>query len=308
MTSVICDVVRQESENKESKMIKRILKNGLKFPVQLFRRHKAKIALSQLMLHESIMLKAVGNALHEVLTNMNSAEEQESFALIEQRRSLLLNSNKEIAIIDYGAGSPNSKRTREEMERGVQSTAFVADICKASKPAFWAKFLFKLIRQLEPSSCVELGSCVGISAAYQGVALELNGKGSLTTLEGSPEIAQKAKETIENLDLLNTSVVVGPFHETLKSVLEASKPVDLFFNDGHHDHDAVIEYFNTALPYLSDQAIVVFDDITWSSGMRKAWTEIEDDKRVAASIDLREIGIALIGDGAARKEKFRIPL
>ncbi len=289
-------------------MIKKMLKKFLKLPIQLFRRYKARSALTQLTSHKYSKLKAVGDALYESLTNTISAEEKKLITLIEQRRSFLLNSDKEIAVIDYGAGSPSSNRTKEEMEKGVQSTALVANICKASKPAFWATFLLKLIRKLEPSSCVELGSCVGISASYQATALNINGKGNLLTLEGSPEIAQIAKETLESLNIQNASIVTGPFHETLKGVLESAKPIDFFFNDGHHDHDAVIQYFNEALPYLSNEAVIVFDDISWSPSMRKAWTEIEDDERVTASIDLQSIGIALVGNNLATKEKFRIPL
>lgn len=285
-----------------------MLKKFLRLPILRFRRYKAKSALTQLTSHESPRLKAIGDALYESLTHTISTEEQELITLIEQRRSSLLSSDKEIAVIDYGAGSSSSNRTKEEMEKGVQSTALVANICKASKPTFWATFLFKLIRKLEPSSCVELGSCVGISASYQASALKINEKGNLLTLEGSPEIAKIANETIASLNLQNASVVTGSFHETLKGVLESSKPIDFFFNDGHHDHDAVLLYFNEALPNLSNEAVVVFDDISWSPGMRQAWIEIEDDERVTASIDLQTIGIALVGNNLAAKEKFRIPL
>lgn len=83
---------------------------------------------------------------------------------------------------------------------------------------------------------------------------------------------------------------------------------DFFFNDGHHDHDAVIRYFNQVIPYLSDAAVIVFDDISWSRGMRKAWTEIENDERISASIDLHTIGIALIDNAMNTKERFKIPL
>lgn len=289
-------------------MIERTLKAALRFSIRLLRKHKARSALTQLTLHEYPKLKAVGDALHESLTNILATEEQEVIAQIEQRRSFLLSSNKTIAVIDYGAGRPSSIRTKEEMGKGVQSAALVADICKASKPAFWATFLFKLIRKLEPLSCVELGACVGISASYQAAALKINGKGHLHTLEGSPEIANIANDTLKHLNLQNASVVTGPFHETLKGVLESSKPIDFFFNDGHHDHDAVIHYFNEALPNLSNEAVIVFDDISWSPGMRKAWTEIEDDERVTASIDLHTIGIALVGNNLPTKAKFRIPL
>ncbi len=285
-----------------------MLKTCLKPQVQRFRRYKARSALKQLTLHESPKLKAIGIALYESLTHSLSAEEQKMINLIEQRRSFLLSSDKEIPLIDYGAGNSNSIRTKDEMEKGVKSMALVTDICKASKPTFWAIFLFKLIRKLEPLNCVELGSCVGISASYQASALKINGKGNLITLEGSPEIAKIANETLQILNLQNTSVVTGPFHENLKGVLESSKPIDFFFNDGHHDHDAVLLYFNEALPNFSKDAVILFDDISWSPGMRKAWIEIEEDERVTASIDLQTIGIALIGNNLAAKEKFRIPL
>ena len=295
---------------KANQTIKRMLKPCVRLPLKWFRRYKTNSAIKLLISHESPKLKAIGDALHETLTNTLSAEEQALITLIEQRRSSLLSSEKEVAVIDYGAGKdPCSNRTKEEMEKGAQSTELVANICKvSSKSAFWATLLFKLIQKLEPSSCVELGTCVGISAAYQASALKINKNGHLMTLEGSPEIATIAKETIDSLKLQDATVVTGPFSETLKGVLASSRPIDFFFNDGHHDHDAVIQYFNEALPNLSNEAVIVFDDISWSPGMKKAWVEIEDDERVTASIDLGTIGIALVGNKLAAKEKIRITI
>jgi len=289
-------------------MAERILRKALRLPIRSYRRHRAKTPLTQLILHDNPRVRAVACALLESLSNTTSAQEQELICSIEERRSSLLRSAEEITVIDYGAGKPGSDRTKEEMEKGVKSTSLVGNICRGSKPAFWATILFKLIRKLQPLSCVELGACVGISGSYQAAALSINGKGRLVTLEGSPEISRIARETLKCLNLPNASVVTGRFHEILKGVLASSKPVDFFFNDGHHDHDAVIEYFTEALPFLSNEAVMVVDDISWSPGMRKAWTEIEDDTRVAVSIDLRAIGVALVCRSAAVKERFRIPL
>jgi predicted O-methyltransferase YrrM len=289
-------------------MIKIILEKFIKIPTRMFRRFMSMKALIQLTSHKHPKINAIGDALSESLTNTLSVEEQNWISLIEQRRSFLLNLNKKIEVINYGAVSSKSNKTNEEMKNGVKLKAKVAKICKASKSEFWATFLFKMIRKLEPSSCVELGSCVGISAAYIAAALNLNEKGELHSLEGSPEIAKIAKETLGNFNLQNSSVIIGPFHKTLKAVLESAKPIDFFFNDGHHDHDAVIKYFNETLSYLSDEAVIVFDDISWSQGMRKAWAEIEADERVSVSIDFQTIGIVIIGKKLATKEKFRIPL
>ena len=289
-------------------MIIRMLKELARFPIQKFRRYKARPAITKLTSHEHPIMKAVGIALSECSTNVISDDEKALISSIEKRRSVLLKSEKHISFIDYGAGNSNSNRMKEEMKVGVKSTALVSKICSASKPEFWATFLFKLIRKIKPSSCVELGTYVGISASYLASALTSNGKGNLLSLEGSPEIAKIAEETLEGLNLQNVFVVTGPFHETLKGVLKSAKPIDFFFNDGHHDHDAVIQYFHEALPYLSNEAVIVFDDISWSPGMRKAWGEIEADARVAASINLQTMGIAIITTKMAAKETVRIRL
>lgn len=280
----------------------------LRSVARTLRRWNARRAAARLSAHEVPRLNAVGQALHETLDDAMSPDESGVISRIEARRSLLLQSNETIPVTDYGAGSSDSRRTHDEMRRGVQSTASVARICMASKPAFWALFLFKLIRKLRPASCLELGSCVGVSAAYQAAALHVNGQGRLLTLEGSPAIADIARSTLAGLELSNASVVVGPFHETYRDALETARPVDFLFNDGHHDHDALLSYFSEALPYLADEAVIVFDDISWSPGMRKAWKTIERDQRVAATIDMRTMGIALVGGTRVAGGRFSIPL
>lgn len=291
-------------------MIRTTAKKILRPPVLFLRRYRAKSILKRahILSHKSKNIRSVGEAIQDLLTQDLSSEERRFITLIENRRSLLLKSNEEISVIDFGAGSGDSKRSKEEMEMGVRSTALVSDICKASKDPFQASLLFKLIRKLKPLSCVELGTCVGISAAYLSSALKMNGTGKLFTLEGAPELAQIATETLDSLSLNNASIIIGPFHDTLTEVLESSKPIDFFFNDGHHDHDALLSYFDETFPNLSNEATIVFDDIAWSEGMKRAWNKIENDDRVSATIDLSTMGIAFIGNNATKKEKIKIPI
>ncbi|MBZ4676449.1 MAG: putative S-adenosylmethionine-dependent methyltransferase [Anaerophaga sp.] len=277
-------------------------------PIQYLKRKKAREILTQLSLHEDITLKSVAIALQESLSTVLSSQEAEFISMIENRRSFLLRSDKKIHVIDYGAGSPHFKRGKREMEQGLQSTESVSEIVASSKPKFWGLLLFKLIRELKPLSCVELGTCVGISASYQAAALKINGIGQIVSLEGAPEIAEIARDTFNSLEFKNASVVIGPFHQTFKRVLEASEPVDFLFNDGHHDYYAVRKYFDEAIPYLSDGGVIVFDDISWSPGMRKAWKEIEELGEVSASIDLQSMGIVVVKKNFSTKQKFEIPL
>lgn len=249
-----------------------------------------------------LQINAVGNALKELLSNTFSENEKKAIIQIEQRRKQLLETDDLIEVVDYGAGNKNSIRDKEDQFRGVVFNKKVSEICNASKPPFWAMFLFKLVKHLKPSTCVELGTCVGISAAYQTSALELNEKGHLFTLEGATQIADVAKHTLANLKLARATVVTGPFHQTLIDVLSNNKPIDYFFNDGHHDHDAVLAYLDQSAPFLAENAVIVFDDIAWSKGMSDAWQSIQNDQRVRASVDLGVIGIAVFNTKKSANE------
>lgn len=288
--------------------MKEITKSYIRAVYWRLRAWQARDYINELISHDSEKLSAIGEALHEALNHIILEDEKRLKASIERRRCALLKSNAVISVIDYGAGSPGSSRTKEEMIAGVKTTAPVSKICRASKPRLWALLLFKLIRKLKPDSCLELGSCVGISASYIAAALGLNKKGKLLTLEGAPEIGGIAKETLEGLGLERASVIVGPFYRTYRSSLESAKPLDFLFNDGHHEHDAMLEYFHQALPYLAEESVIVFDDISWSEGTRKAWGKIENDEHVALTIDLQAMGIAVISKKRPAKRNLSIRL
>jgi len=291
-------------------MLSRVLNKVVRVSKQKLRRSTAKSNsdLARLRSSDDAKTKAIGEAIFETVSRIQPSDEVAATEKVEQRRNELLTTKREIPKVDFGAGSWRNPRSEEEVRQGVQSTASVASIARASKPKFWATLLFKLARKVPPTSGVELGTCVGISAAYQGFAMQLNGKGKLVTLEGSPETAKIAQETLDGLGLSNSQVIVGPFHETLDETLRQSNPIDYFFNDGHHDRDAVLRYFEQAKPYLTEDAMVVFDDISWSPGMREAWETIERDERVALSVDLHDVGVVLLGKRSGDVGKHRVPL
>jgi predicted O-methyltransferase YrrM len=158
----------------------------------------------------------------------------------------------------------------------------------SSKRPFWCRFLYRLVRSTQPKRCLELGSCVGISASYIAAAMKENGFGKLTTLEGSPSLADIARQTLAGLGLGNAQVVTGRFSDTLPGVLGHSQ-FDFVFIDGHHDRDATIQYFEQILPHAT--GTIVFDDITWSQGMLEAWAVVSRHARVKSASQLRSIGV-----------------
>ena len=68
---------------------------------------------------------------------------------------------------------------------------------KGSKHYFWSLLLFKLIREFKPLNSVELGTCLGISGAYQAAAQKLNKSGRLITLEGAKSLASLAEKNLQ---------------------------------------------------------------------------------------------------------------
>lgn len=251
----------------------------------------------------------VAHALRAVLRDDPSPEERDWFVRIERLRAELDASDTPVLRLDYGAGSPGAGRTAEEMLAGVETPDTIGHVARlTSKPPFWGRVLFNLVRHTRPASCIEMGTSLGISAAYQAAALELNGTGALVTLEGAPAIAELAREHLARLGLGRAEVVVGRFQDTLPSVLEARRPVDYVFVDGHHDEHATLGYFQRLLPFLADSALLVFDDIAWSDGMRRAWATLARDPRVTTAVGLGPVGLCLIhrGEGRGRYHEIRV--
>lgn len=212
---------------------------------------------------------------------------------IETLRANLQHSKTSLTFRDYGAGDRLAKdQHREKPYRTITRT--VSTLSVSAVPAHEGRVLYHLIRQFSPQRCLELGTSLGISAAYQAAALTTNGhKGRLLTLEGGEALAQVAEQHIKRLGLDNVDIIDGPFAKTLPGVLQAHSPIDFAFIDGHHDPTAMRTYFEQLVPHLSQGAVLIFDDIFWTTGMRHAWLTLAADPRVRHPVDLLTVGIGL---------------
>ena len=228
---------------------------------------------------------ALARALRRAHTPVSSAPELARTDAIEHIRTELELSSE---VLDER--STGSAVTGE----GPASKIAVSEVVRASKSPFWGQLLFKVVREWKPSNGFELGTCAGISAAYQASAMALNGSGHLTSFEGSPARVELARSVLERLRLDNVEVVSGRFADTLAPHLEPGVRLDYVFIDGHHDGKATVTYFDTIQPFLADAAIVALDDIKWSSDMQQAWTQLRARPDVAASVSLGNVGFLVI--------------
>lgn len=175
-----------------------------------------------------------------------------------------------------------------------------------SVPAGLGRFLFKFVRELKPRLCLEVGTCIGISAAYQAKALKLNGRGMMFSLEDQEALVSFARYLLENFGLDNVQVIPGLASITLEKVLQEYGPIDYAFIDADHKEDKTLSFFSKIVSHISDGGVIIFDDIWHNLGMIKAWRSIKRDSRVKVSASFLRIGICLIDQRIPTKEHFTL--
>ncbi len=247
-------------------------------------------------------------ALRESFHQLLDTQERDWVRRIEAKRHALDRSEAPIMIIDYGAGDADEARTPEQMAQGVEQQVTVGQMSRISKYEIWVLMLHKLIRKFEPAVGIELGAAVGISAAYQASAMQLNGHGEFITLEGAPALAELTQKNLRELGLNNTRVVVGRFQDTLQDVLNQAAPIGHAFIDGHHDGAATLAYFEQIYPHLADRAVLIFDDIFYYASMRDAWNTLERDSRIHLAVDLQRMGVCVVDKTESQRAVFKIPM
>jgi len=226
----------------------------------------------------------------EVIYDFKSKSEYKS---IEAQRKKLFNDDSLITVTDLGAGSHlNKNRTKK-----------VSQIAKnALKNPALAQLIYRLAKDNNPKTIIELGTCLGITTAYLSKACP---KADIITIEGCPETAKVAHNNFKELDLENVELQVGNFDVLLPDVIAKAEKLDFVYIDGNHRKEATLNYFNWCLPKIHQNSLLIFDDIYWSKGMKEAWQEIKNHPEVVVTIDLFWIGLVYFRKGQA-KEHFKI--
>jgi len=195
---------------------------------------------------------------------------------LEEIRKQLLNDQEILEIEDFGAGSKKLKKNK--FRKTSKVTKYSTTGRKFSQ-------IYQFFCSLTPAKHVlELGTCVGINTKY----LEKVTKGDLYSMEGSESLWRKAQEKNRRK---STHYTLGNIKEILPGHLRQKGKVDFTLIDATHNYQGTVSYFDTLLPYLDHDSIMIIADIHWSAEMQKAWKEIIGCSRVSLSIDFYECGV-----------------
>ena len=219
--------------------------------------------------------------------------DKSEYKKIENQRKKLFNDDSAITVTDLGAGSHlNKNRTKK-----------VSEIAKnALKSPRLAKLIYRLAKNTNPKTLIELGTCLGITTSYLAQARK---DAQVISIEGCPQTAGVAKNNFDDLAIENVELHVGNFDLILPDIIAKQPSLDFVYIDGNHRKDATLNYFKWCLPKVTESSLLIFDDIYWSQGMKEAWAEIKAHPQVTVTVDLFWIGLVYFKKGQV-KEHFKL--
>ncbi len=184
-------------------------------------------------------------------------------------------SQKKLSIKDFGAGSKKMGNVRK-----IQS------IYKNSvSTKKWQRIIYNLVREAQAKNILEMGTSLGFSTVY----LAQGTQGKVTTIEACPETHAESSILFEKMGINNIHAICATFDDFFAQ--SCSDKFDFVFIDGHHDGNALVSYVDKLKPYLLPNALVLVDDIRWSSDMNKAWGQLKKDAAFTAHVDCFRMGI-----------------
>ncbi|MGE4398756.1 MAG: O-methyltransferase [Campylobacterales bacterium] len=222
---------------------------------------------------------------------MLNENDKKNLALVASLRAGGMQDDSVIEFLDFGAGSPEDKRTEEEMAKGKTAQTTVGKLSGIGLKNEWSEWIYTLIKERKPKVVLELGTCCGFSSITMALA---NSDTKVYTIEGAKEIAAVAGENIKKAGCENITQIVGRFADVLDKTLADIAPIDFAFIDGHHDKDATVKYYRQILPFMAKGSVMAFDDISWSEGMKEAWEMITAEAGADKCEHLGKIGICHI--------------
>lgn len=225
---------------------------------------------------------------------LNSNTRHPEYRIVENLRKQLLNDSRMFVVEDFGAGSKFLKKH----QRSIKSIAR-----NAAKSKKYGQLLFRMVKHYQPQTIVELGTSLGITTAYLGMAMP---DARVITMEGASEIAVVARQNFARLQIGNIELIEGDFDNTLAGTLAEAPGVDFAFIDGNHRQEPTESYFEQLLAKTNNDSIFIFDDIHWSREMELAWQHIKEHPAVRCSIDLFFIGIIFFRQEFREKQHFTI--
>lgn len=222
----------------------------------------------------------------EILQNAGKAKVE--LLPVTELRKVLATDNRKVNIVNLGA-------RHEKRKQKTVKQVFSQSVSRQK----YIELLFVVVKEFQPAQIIELGTSLGVATAAMALA---RSNSKIITVEGCHEIASVAGENFSKLSITNIRQEIAPFDEALPKILSKMTSPFFAFMDGNHRYEATIKYFDQIIEKANVGSVIVLDDIHWSKDMEKAWNEIRKNKKVSISIDLYQMGLIFLREGAEKQD------
>ena len=224
---------------------------------------------------KSKQLNLIRDALKQV------SKSNTNFRIAEQQRIIFKKNNSEIEISDFGAGS----RVFNTNKRKISDLVRYASLSRK-----YGRLLANISSSFNINIALELGTSLGLTSLY--LAHSKN-KIIIETVEACSNTAEIAIDSFRETNSNNINLHLENFDTFLASA-KLKTNTGLVYIDGNHSYGASIKYFNILCEKLSDNSILIFDDIRHSKEMLRAWNKICNSSKSYLCIDLFRLGIVFL--------------
>lgn len=226
--------------------------------------------------------------IFDFFTNAIYYKRKMDYSLAEDSLKLFKKSKAKIMVTQAGAKGSGEKKERK-----------ISDIArKSSSYGKYGRLLQRISNYLKSETILELGTSLGIGTLYLAGG---NPNAKITTVEACPATAKTAQDNFDRLDLLNIVSINSLFDNVIEDILTNNPPFGLVYVDGNHTYEATIRYYKLISEHASNDTVVIFDDINWSSGMARAWDEIKKNPKSRVSIETMRMGIVFFNNKLTQK-------
>lgn len=220
--------------------------------------------------HSPFLYSLITSGLHKPI-------EEEWVRGVEQRRRQLLADRSEVAVTDYGSGSSFGNGRRRVCDIARHSSTSPRD----------GRLLCNLASAVHSANILELGTNLGIGSLYLAHSANCS---RLVTIEGCPNLSKIAADGFKMLGVNNITLINAEFSDALPQALESLPSLDFVFIDGNHRGEPTLCYFSQCLPFVSNDTVIVIDDIHKNDDMEHAWGKIVENEQVTLSLDFYTMG------------------
>lgn len=198
---------------------------------------------------------------------------------VERYRNQLLADKRAISVTDFGSGS--------QFDTGGNRR--ICDITRHSSTSVRdGKLLANLASAMQCRNILELGTNLGLGTLYLAHSEHCQ---KLVTIEGCPTLSLMASKAFNMLNINNITIVNDSFESALPKVLADMPSLDFVFIDGNHQSRPTLDYFAQCLPLVTNDSVIVIDDIHKNADMELAWSQIVANERVTLTLDFYTMGV-----------------